>query len=63
MSVFALSLPDSLLSHVRLQIDAFFRDQSGAEDAARRQRIAKQIGLDKLPVQEVKHQEDVSHAA
>lgn len=45
----------------RLQIDGFFRDQAGGEDAARRQKIARQIGLDKLPVQEVKHQEEVSH--
>lgn len=44
------------------EIDNFFRDQSGAEDAARRQKIARQIGLDKLPVQEVKHQEEVSHS-
>lgn len=39
-------------------IDQFFKDNSGAEDAARRQKIAKQIGLDKLPQQETKHQEN-----
>lgn len=38
------------------EVDAVFKDTSGAEDAARRERIAKQIGLDKV-AQEVKHEE------
>jgi len=38
------------------EVDAIFKDTSGAEDAARRERIAKQIGLDKV-AQEVKHEE------
>jgi len=62
-ALWAFFLLPELKNRTLEEIDAFFRDQSGAEDAARRQRIAKQIGLDKLPVQEVKHQEDVSHAA
>lgn len=43
------------------EIDNFFRDNTGAEDAKRRERIAKQVGLDKLPVQEVEHQEQAAH--
>jgi len=39
------------------EVDAVFKDTSGAEDAARRERIAKQIGLDKV-AQEVKHKEE-----
>lgn len=39
------------------EVDKIFKDQSGAEDAARRERIAKQIGLDKV-AQEVKHEEN-----
>lgn len=38
------------------QVDAVFNDNSGAEDAARRERIAKQIGLDKVAA-DVRHEE------
>ena len=30
------------------QVDRVFNDKSGAEDQARRERVAKQIGLDKI---------------
>lgn len=59
--LWSLFLLPELKNKTLEEIDTFFRDESGAEDAARRQKIARQIGLDKLPVQEVKHQEDVSH--
>ena len=53
------------------EIDAFFRDQSGAEDAARRAKIARQLGMDKFspgdikqePQSDIKHEEDVTHIA
>jgi len=38
------------------EVDAIFNDTSGAEDRARRERVAKQIGLDKI-AQEVQHKE------
>lgn len=38
------------------EVDAVFNDTSGAEDRARRVRIAEQIGLDKI-AQEVQHKE------
>lgn len=38
------------------EVDAIFNDQSGAEDRARRERVAKQIGLDKA-AQDVQHRE------
>jgi hypothetical protein len=38
------------------QVDAIFKDNSGAEDRERRERIAKQIGLDKLAAN-VQHKE------
>jgi len=38
------------------EVDAVFNDRSGAEDRARRERIAKQIGLDKV-AQDVQHKE------
>jgi hypothetical protein len=37
-------------------VDRIFNDTSGAEDAARRERIAKQIGLDKAAA-DVQHDE------
>lgn len=40
------------------EVDAIFHDKSGAEDRERRERVAKQIGLDKV-AQEVKHEEKV----
>ncbi|KAI5452569.1 hypothetical protein NCC49_000730 [Naganishia albida] len=43
-----------------LQIDEIFNDTTAAEDEARREKIAKQIGLDKLQAQaQVEHREDV----
>ena len=30
------------------EVDAIFNDRSGAEDRERRERVAKQIGLDKI---------------
>jgi len=30
------------------EVDVVFHDQSGAEDRARRERVAKQVGLDKF---------------
>jgi hypothetical protein len=44
------------------EVDAIFKDQSGAEDRARRERIAKQIGLDKI-AQDVQHSEKVGNAS
>jgi len=38
------------------EVDAIFKDTSGAEDRARRERVAKQIGLDKV-AQDVQHKE------
>jgi len=38
------------------EVDAIFKDQSGAEDRARRERVAKQIGLDKVAA-DVQHKE------
>lgn len=38
------------------QVDAIFNDKSGTEDRERRERVAKQIGLDKL-AQNVQHKE------
>ncbi|ORX34929.1 putative high-affinity glucose transporter of the major facilitator superfamily [Kockovaella imperatae] len=38
------------------EVDRIFNDQSGAEDRARRERVAKQIGLDKV-AQNVQHKE------
>lgn len=38
------------------EVDAIFKDQSGAEDRARRERVAKQIGLDKV-AQDIQHKE------
>lgn len=38
------------------EVDAVFNDTSGTEDKARRERIAKQIGLDKI-AQDVQHKE------
>ena len=38
------------------QVDAVFHDASGAEDRERRERVAKQIGLDKI-AQDVQHAE------
>jgi hypothetical protein len=38
------------------EVDAIFHDKSGAEDRERRERVAKQIGLDKIANQ-VQHQE------
>ena len=43
------------------EVDAIFNDTSGAEDRARRERVAKQIGLDKI-AQEVQHKEGGSTA-
>lgn len=44
-----------------LQIDEVFNDTTAAEDEARRERIAKEIGLDKLQQQTlVEHREDVA---
>jgi len=43
-------------------VDAIFKDQSGAEDRARRERVAKQIGLDKI-AQDVQHSEKVGGAS
>lgn len=43
------------------EIDDIFHDTTSTEDEVRRQRIAKQIGLDKLQAQaEVEHQEDAA---
>ena len=63
--VFAMFWSAVLLPELRglspLQIDAIFHDTTGAEDEARRERIAKQIGLDKLQQQTlVEHKEDVA---
>lgn len=42
-----------------LQIDEIFNDTTAAEDEARREKIAKQIGLDKLQAQaQIEHKED-----
>lgn len=43
------------------EVDKIFHDASGAEDRARRERIAKQIGLDKA-AQEVRHDETATLA-
>lgn len=43
------------------EVDAIFNDTSGAEDRARRERVAKQIGLDKI-AQDVQHKEAVPGA-
>jgi hypothetical protein len=43
-------------------VDAIFNDKSGAEDRARRERVAKQIGLDKI-AQDVQHSEKVGGAS
>lgn len=44
------------------QVDAVFHDKSGAEDRERRERVAKQIGLDKA-AQEIAHKENGGRAA
>jgi hypothetical protein len=44
------------------QVDAIFNDKSGAEDRARRERVAKQIGLDKI-AHDVQHSEKAGNAA
>jgi len=44
------------------EVDAIFNDKSGAEDRARRERVAKQIGLDKI-AQDVQHSEKAGNAA
>lgn len=44
-----------------LQIDEIFNDTTAAEDEARREKIAKQIGLDKLHAQaQIEHKEDAA---
>jgi hypothetical protein len=44
-----------------LQIDEIFNDTTAAEDEARREKIARQIGLDKIQEQPViEHKEDVA---
>ncbi|KAJ9118322.1 hypothetical protein QFC22_004233 [Naganishia vaughanmartiniae] len=43
------------------QIDEVFHDTTSTEDEERRQKIARQIGLDKLQAQaEVEHKEDAA---
>lgn len=42
------------------EVDAIFNDQSGAEDRARRERVAKQIGLDKI-ANDVQHSEKATN--
>ncbi|ODO09036.1 hypothetical protein I350_02634 [Cryptococcus amylolentus CBS 6273] len=42
------------------EVDRIFKDTSGAEDRERRERIAAQIGLDKV-ANEVQHKEKVEH--
>ncbi|WWD16346.1 hypothetical protein CI109_100772 [Kwoniella shandongensis] len=44
------------------EVDRIFNDTSGAEDRQRRERIAKQIGLDKVAA-EVQHKEKTSNGA
>ncbi|WVR03665.1 hypothetical protein IAU60_000660 [Kwoniella sp. DSM 27419] len=41
------------------EVDRIFNDDTGAEDRARRERIAKQIGLDKVAA-DIQHQEKVT---
>lgn len=43
------------------EVDGIFHDRSGAEDRQRRERIAKQIGLDKA-AQDVRHDETATLA-
>jgi len=42
------------------EVDELFNDNSGAEDRARRERVAKQIGLDKI-AHDVQHREGVTN--
>lgn len=43
------------------EVDAVFKDTSNAEDAARRERVAKEIGLDKIAARVV-HNDDATLA-
>lgn len=43
------------------EVDSIFNDRSGAEDRERRERIAKQIGLDKAAA-DVRHDENATLA-
>lgn len=43
------------------EVDSIFHDRSGAEDRERRERIAKQIGLDKAAA-DVRHDENATLA-
>lgn len=56
--IYAAFLLPELKGRSLEEVDKIFGDNSGAEDAARRERVAKQIGLDKV-AQEVKHDERV----
>jgi hypothetical protein len=63
--VFAMFWSAVLLPELKglslLQIDEVFNDTTGAEDEARREKIARQIGLDKLQQQTlVEHKEDAA---
>lgn len=41
------------------EVDRVFHDESGAEDRARRERVAAQIGLDKV-AEQIQHKEKVN---
>jgi hypothetical protein len=41
------------------EVDACFNDSTGMEDRARKERVAREIGLDKLAERAVQHKEKI----